>query len=390
MVCTWMMVMLARATAACVLLVGASAQTVSKMKLLNDGHSMVRVFTHIPWDIMQARLALRFHLTHPHPPPPRHHCATTRYTQPAISLGTCCGSKPDVGLPLWLEAGGVGIDTSIDYHDETNIGAILKEKKIPRSKVYITTKVTAGCGKTPDCGADASIAMDSVHQSLKNLGVEYIDMMLLHRPCEQLEQKCSIAAKLTNCSGPTPLSATQALEANNALWAGLMQAKKAGLVKSIGVSNYFAGQLAALKGDVPAINQCEMSIQVRVDTADAPSHRPFRRRSLTGGAKPAACLLQGYDNATISYCQEKGIVYESYGAMRGCPFSDADLGTIAAAHKVSPAQVCLRWALQHGVVIASGTGSNATTAAAYSKENLAIFEFELSSAEMAKLNDKQL
>ena len=101
-------------------------------------------------------------------------------------------------------------------------------------------------------------------------------------------------------------------------------------------------------------------------------------------------MLQGYDNATISYCQEKGIVYESYGAMRGCPFSDADLGTIAAAHKVSPAQVCLRWALQHGVAIASGTGSNATTAAAYSKENLAIFEFELSSAEMAKLNDKQL
>ena len=83
-------------------------------------------------------------------------------------------------------------------------------------------------------------------------------------------------------------------------------------------------------------------------------------------------------------------VYESYGAMRGCPFSDPDLGAIAAAHKVSPAQVCLRWVLQHGAVIASGTGSNATTAGTYSKENLGIFDFELSDAEMMKLNDKQL
>jgi len=306
-----------RVAAVCAVLASASAQA-AKMKLLNDGHSM-----------------------------------------PSISLGTCCGSKPDVGLPLWLQAGGMGIDTSIDYHDETNIGAILKQEKIPREKVYITTKVTAGCGKTPDCGADASIALASVNESLKNLGVDYIDMILLHRPCEQLEQKCSIAAKLTNCSGPTPLTPPEATKANNALWAGLMQAKKAGLVKSIGVSNYFPGQLAALEGDVPAINQCEMSIQ-------------------------------GYDNATIKYCQEKGIVYESYGAMRGCPFTDPDLGAIAAAHKVSPAQVCLRWVLQHGAVIASGTGSNATTAGAYSKENLGVFDFELSAAEMMKLNDKQL
>ena len=65
------------------------------------------------------------------------------------------------------------------------------------------------------------------------------------------------------------------------------QAKKQGLVRSIGVSNYFAGELAALVGEVPAINQCEMSIS-------------------------------GYDNATIQYCQQHGIVYESYGAMRGC------------------------------------------------------------------------
>lgn len=277
---------------------------------------------------------------------------------PAISLGTCCGSKPDVGLLPWLKAGGIGIDTSIDYRDEAVIGNILKQSGVQRSDVYITTKVTAGCGQdTGDCTADPNIALASVRQSLKNLGVDVIDMILLHRPCQQFAQKCSIAAKLTNCSGPSPIADPAA--ANNALWKGLQDAKALGLVRSIGVSNYFAGELAALEGEVPAINQCEMSVQ-------------------------------GYDNATIAYCTAHNILYESYGAMRGCPFSDAAVAAIAKAHTVSTAQVCLRWALQRGVAIASGTGANASTAASYAAENLAIFNFTLTGPDMAALNSMQL
>jgi hypothetical protein len=54
--------------------------------------------------------------------------------------------------------------SAIRSHDETNIGAILKANKIQRSAVYITTKVTAGCGKQPDCAADAAVSMASVKQ----------------------------------------------------------------------------------------------------------------------------------------------------------------------------------------------------------------------------------
>ena len=129
-----------------------------------------------------------------------------------------------------------------------------------RSAVYITTKVTAGCGKPGDCVANPEIALASVNQSLANLGVDYIDMILLHRPCEQSGQKCSIAPKLSNCTGPST-SGSDPTAANNALWQGLIKAKQMGLVKSIGVSNYFPGQLAALQGEKPALNQCEMSIQ---------------------------------------------------------------------------------------------------------------------------------
>jgi len=136
-------------------------------------------------------------------------------------------------------------------------------------------------------------------------------------------------------------------------------AQKLGLVKSIGVSNYNSAELATLTGPVPAVNQCEMSIQ-------------------------------GYDNQTISYCQQHGILYESYGAMRGCPFTDPTVGAIAAAHNVSTAQVCLRWVLQRGCVVASGTGSDPTKVGNYSKENVGIFDFNLTQADMSKLNQMQL
>ena len=100
--------------------------------------------------------------------------------------------------------------------------------------------------------------------------------------------------------------------------------------------------------------------------------------------------MQGHDDVTIKYCQDNGIVYQSYGAMRGCPFTDPKVEAIATAHGVSTAQVCLRWVLQRGAVIASGTGANATTAPEYTRENLAIFNFTLAPADMATLNTMQL
>lgn len=100
--------------------------------------------------------------------------------------------------------------------------------------------------------------------------------------------------------------------------------------------------------------------------------------------------IQGYDNITIDYCQKNGIVYESYGAMRGCPFTDTQISAIATNHNVSTAQVCLRWVVQRGAVLASGTGSDPTKAAQYAKENLGIFGFNLTVPEMQILNNMQL
>ena len=241
---------------------------------------------------------------------------------PTISLGTCCGSSPEVGLAPWVNAGGIGIDTAIGYRDQPQIAAMLKQIGVARSSVYITSKTAAGCGKVPDCAADPNVTVASIKTSMQQLGVEYIDLMLLHRPCQQLGKACSIdpgaAATQGNCTGPDLIG--NPTVANNALWTGMQEAQKQGLVRSIGVSNYNAAELQALQGAVPVVNQCEMSVS-------------------------------GVDKVTLKYCQEHNIVYESFGTLRGCDWTATAVAAAAAAHAVSAAQVCIRWAVSNATMV---------------------------------------
>lgn len=267
-------------------------------------------------------------------------------TMPSINLGTCCGSEPSVGLASWLAAGGKGIDTAWDYHDEADIATVLAAPGMPkRDELFITTKVPAGFGNKTDCDDPAQlpmIAYNYVKDNLRQLGVEQVDLALIHRPC-----------------GPSKFPPKDAVASNNALWKGMQMVLKDGLARAIGVSNYAAADLKALDMSkaVPAVNQCQMSVEV-------------------------------HDDESIAYSQSKGIVYESYFTMKGCPFADKDLASIAAAHNASVAQVCLRWVLDRGGIIACGTGANATTVGPYAKENLGIYDFQLTAAEVKILDGK--
>ena len=160
-----------------------------------------------------------------------------------------------------------------------------------------------------------------------------VDLVLLHAPC---------ANDATNLK----------------LWKGMEQALALNLTRSIGVSNYPKKQLAALlKGAVtkPAVNQCQMS-------------------------------LANQESEMLAYCEEQGIVFEAYAAMRACPFSNAQVKGIAAKHGVGVSQVCLRWVLQKGAVFAVGLGSNITEMPEYSHENLQLYDFELTADEMRTLD----
>ena len=211
--------------------------------------------------------------------PPRTKEIAPDIFQPIISLGTCCGSNPAVGLLPWLQAGGVGIDTAYDYNDQTVIAGILGTAGIERSKLFITSKVPAGFGSAKDCAADPQVSLKTVQTNLKQLNTSYLDLVLLHKPCKTAAQ-------------------------NNGLWKGLEMAKTMGLVKAIGVSNYKSEDLEALDGTVPAVNQCLMSVSL-------------------------------HDTKTIDYCAAHNITYEAYEAMRTCPFKNPKALAIAANNNVS-------------------------------------------------------
>lgn len=196
------------------------------------------------------------------------------------------------------------------------------------------------------CSADPNASLAYVRASLKTLGITQLDLVLIHSSCANYDPPVA-----------------DPVASDNALWQGLVAAKKLKLTRAIGVSNFNAAQLKTLVGETPAVNQLPISIL------------------------PFWGLPSGHDDVTLSYCAAHGITPESYGSLRGCPFSDSRLAAIATAHQVSPAQVCLRWVLQRGAIIATGTGSNATTAPVYSKENLDVFGFSLSANEMRILNN---
>ena len=244
---------------------------------------------------------------------------------PMVNLGTCCGSDPSVGVKPWLAAGGVGIDTAWSYRDQAAIATALKGTD--RSKYFMTTKVPPGNASATPADAIAKLKYD-----LAQLGEDHVDLVLIHHPCEAA--------------------------CNAALWKGLEEALAQGLTKAIGVSNFSPDDLTALLKTAkvpPAVNQCHMSIK---------AHDPER----------------------LSFCKAHNITYEAFDAMKGCDFTSPVIKKVAAAHSVGVAQVCLKWVLQTGAVIAVGTGSDASKVAEYSKEDLDLFSFELTAAEMDTLN----
>lgn len=174
----------------------------------------------------------------------------------------------------------------------------------------------------------------AVRGNVKALGT-VPDLTLMHRPCsnpaETLKQ-----------------------------WEGLVLAQKQGLTRAIGVSQFNSKQLRALikAGPKPSVNQCSMSVS-RVD------------------------------QKTLDFCKKHGIVYEAYWVMQGCPWSSQALAKVARNHGVTTAQVCVRFILDKGAVLAVGTGSNADTVAKYTKQDLGVYGFKLSTKEVACLESQR-
>ena len=213
-------------------------------------------------------------------------------TMPLLGFGTFAASGEDTkrSVRQAIEAGYIHIDTAYIYGNEKEVGLAIRDSGVKREDLFITTKLWRD-----DQGYESSLK--AVETSLKNLGLDYLDLYLIHWPVEE---------KL------------------HETWKAMVDIAEKGLSRAVGVSNYTIRLLEELKQQsnvVPAVNQVEFT--------------PFL-----------------YQKELLQYCQQQGIQLESYSPLtRGRKLTDERLLSIGDKHGKSSAQVLLRWNLQHGVVI---------------------------------------
>ncbi len=209
---------------------------------------------------------------------------------PLLGFGTwqITGQQARLASGWALEAGYRHLDTAAVYGNEAEVGAGLAGSGVPRGDVFITTKCPP---------RSAGKALATLERSLELLGTDHVDLWLIHWPPRR--------------------------GVGVGLWEGLIGARSAGLARSIGVSNYSLAEIDELvssTGVVPAVNQIEWSP-----------------------------LL--FDRVQLEGHRERGIVLEGYSALRGGTLDHPVITEIAARLGRTPAQVIIRWHLEHGVVV---------------------------------------
>lgn len=243
----------------------------------------------------------------------------TGRAMPILGLGTWQLTKDTAGtIERALELGYRLIDTSGDYGTQSGVGEGVRKSGLDRDDISLVTKV-----EEEDDAYDATVA------NLSELGLESADTMLIHRPADG--------------------------GAGKQLWEGLLRARKDGLTKEIGVSNYSIEQiddLVTATDEVPVVNQIEWS--------------PF-----------------GWSRAMLDHCRDAGIVIQAYSPLTRAERLDHSTVTgIAKECGKTPGQILIRWALQLGVVPLPKANR-----AAHLEENADVFDFELNDAQMERLND---
>jgi len=223
-----------------------------------------------------------------------------------------------------LEAGYRHIDTAAIYGNEEGVGRAIASSGIPREELFITTKLWNG-----DQGTES--AHRAIDTSLAKLGLDYVDLYLIHWPTPERDLYVES-------------------------WRALEAIRDAGKSRSIGVSNFLVPHLTRLLAEtdtVPAVNQIEL-------------HPTFQQRELrTWGA-------------------EHGTAIEAWGPLGQGKYDLFGMGPIQAAaeaHGVSPAQVVIRWHLQSGIIVFPKSNS-----AERIRSNFDVFGFELSADEMAAID----
>lgn len=239
---------------------------------------------------------------------------------PAIGLGTYAlrGRRGYQAMRTALDLGYRHLDTATMYRNEAEVGRAVADSGLPREDVFVTTKMLASA---------AGRERQSLDTSLRELRLDYVDLWLIHWP--------------------------PAASALVTAWRAFLQARDAGLARAVGVSNFSLAQLDEVTratGQAPSINQVDWS--------------PSR-----------------HDETFLAGLRDRGVVAEGYSPLKGSNLRNPVLRRIADRHQVTPAQVVLRWHLEHGIVIIPKSGDPGRQAA-----NLDLAGFTLDKAEVAEVD----
>jgi 2,5-diketo-D-gluconate reductase A len=239
---------------------------------------------------------------------------------PLVGFGTweLEGADAYNGVRAALEIGYRHIDTATGYGNETQVGAAIRDSGVGRENVFITTKCPPG---------NAGRERETIDASLKDLGIDFVDLWLVHWPPNG--------------------------EARPETWKAFIEALEQGKTRSIGVSNYSVAQLDELisaTGQAPALNQIPWT--------------PFL-----------------YDEHEVAELASRGVVLEGYSPLKRSDLNNPVLREIATAHGKTVAQVILRWHVEHGFVVIPRSKRRERI-----EENFGIFDFALTPAQLSQVD----
>ena len=239
---------------------------------------------------------------------------------PLVGFGTwqLRGAEAQAAARTALEVGYRHIDTAMVYGNESQVGQALRDSGLDRGEVFLTTKLPPG---------SAGREREAIAASLRALGTDYVDLWLIHWPPS---------------GGAMP-----------GTWRELLAIRDQGLTRAVGVSNYSLAQLDELiadSGEAPSVNQIPWS--------------PRR-----------------HDPRLLDEHRRRGVVVEGYSPLKNTRLRDRVLTGIAQAHGVTPAQVVLRWHLEHGIPVLPRSSRPERI-----QENFDLFDFSLSEEEVARID----
>lgn len=216
---------------------------------------------------------------------------------PCVGFGTWeirDEAQGDKIIDLAIEAGYRHMDTASLYHSEKSIGLAMERSCLERQDFFLTTKIWID-------DMEPQAARRSLLRSLDNLKTSYVDLLLIHWP----------RRNYTDLDWPMRIAA---------LWEEMLRMQDEGLTLSIGVANFLPHHLQALHTKRPAVDQIEWHV--------------------------------GYEQSeVVDYCRARGILVEAWAPLgRGSLLTDPNLMELSEVQGVSTAQLCLRYAVEQGVV----------------------------------------